>query len=318
MSCDRFSFSNIQFKFQSVVFYLAVLAIAHPPHRAYGAVEIQFTPVAKEDTNALLHNPDMGWVVYENYPVDDSPNGSSTMLTMPGDSFPEADAVALMFSWADIETSEGNYNFSKLDRAYNYWRARGKELQLRMSTEPLMLHVPGKPLAGTGPPKYIVDQLPANQKQMRHMENEMYIAIDARNPVYERRLKAFLRAVDSHFNSSRPVTLVDLRGFGAWGEWHSGFRYESLAARRETLKLILDAWCSSMPHRKLALSFSYDPDGLPALHAGPVENYDPSFTANYPEFLRYSAFDYALKKPNITFRRDGCGGAVHSNERKLN
>ena len=41
-------------------------------------------------------------------------------------------------------------------------------------------------------------------------------------------------------------------------------------------------------------------------------------TEHYGEYLRYSAFDYALTKPNVTYRRDGCGGAVHSNERKLN
>jgi hypothetical protein len=33
--------------------------------------------------------------------------------------------------------------------------------------------------------------------------------------------------------------------------------------------------------------------------------------------LNYSAFDYALSKPTVTFRRDGVGGAVHSNEQKL-
>src|SRR6266478_6611374 len=94
------------------------------------------TPV--EDTNAILHNPDMGWVVYENYSLDQDPQGSSTMLTLPEDDFPEADAVALMFSWQDIEPREGYYDFSKVDRAYDYWKKRGKEIQLRLSAESLL------------------------------------------------------------------------------------------------------------------------------------------------------------------------------------
>jgi hypothetical protein len=91
-----------------------------------------------EDTNAVLHNPDMGWVLYENYPLDQDPHGSSTMLTLPDDDFPEVDSVALMFSWQDIEPREGIYDFSKVDHAYDYWRKRAKAIQLRLSTESLI------------------------------------------------------------------------------------------------------------------------------------------------------------------------------------
>jgi hypothetical protein len=271
-----------------------------------------------EVTNAILHNPDMGWVLYENYPVDDSPHGSSTMLTMPEDSFPEADSVALMFSWADIETAENHYDFTKADRAYDFWAARGKAIQLRLSAEPLMLHVPGNPAAGTGVPGWLLNQLPQTARQTRTMESEKYTVVDAREPLYQRRLRNFLQSIHKHFGTTRPVTLIDLRGFGAWGEWHSGFRYPNLPERRNALKTILHIWSESFPDRPLALSYSYDPDGPDSLHAGSTEAFDPSCATNYPDFLNYSAFDEALKIPNITFRRDGCGGSVHSNERKLN
>ena len=33
--------------------------------------------------DSILHNPDMGWVLYENYPLDQDPKGSSTLLTLP-------------------------------------------------------------------------------------------------------------------------------------------------------------------------------------------------------------------------------------------
>src|SRR5205823_3516494 len=51
---------------------------------------------------------------------------------------------------------------------------------------------------------------------------------------------------------------------------------------------------------------------------GPHDRFEPALTTNYSAYLEFSAFDYALTKANITLRRDGCGGAVHSNERKLN
>src|SRR4051812_18435104 len=79
-----------------------------------------------EDTNAVLRNPDMGWVLYENYPLDTIPGGSSTLVALPNETFPEVDAVALMFTWQDVERTEGVYDFSKVDFAYDYWRKRGK------------------------------------------------------------------------------------------------------------------------------------------------------------------------------------------------
>ncbi len=270
-----------------------------------------------EDTNAILHNPDMGWVVYENYPLDADPHGSSTMLTMPGDAFPEVDAVALMFSWQDVETNKDVFDFSRVDAAYEHWRARGKTIQLRMSAESLMFWEKRNPPAGKGVPDYLLARLSSAEKQTHTLEGNNYTVVDARNPFYRQRLLIFLRAVREHFDQRRPVTLIDLRGFGVWGEWHSGFKYPSLEARHAALCEVMDIWSKSFPTCPLALSFSYDPDGPKELYAGPCDRFDPAFTANYQDFLRYSAFDYALTKTNLTFRRDGCGGAIHSNERKL-
>ena len=179
--------------------------------------------VPQEDTNAILHNPDMGWVIYENYPIDPTPGGSSTLVTMPGDSFPEVSAAALMFSWADVETAEDHYDFSNVDCAYNYWKKFGKQIQLRMSWEPLMLHVPGKPLAGYRVPLYVLDRLSPKEKELRNMGGEKYLCVDARTPYYQKRLRAFLKAVDKHFDAKRPVTVIDLRGFGAWANGIRGF-----------------------------------------------------------------------------------------------
>lgn len=271
-----------------------------------------------EDTNAVLHNPDMGWVLYENYPLDPDPHGSSTLLTLPGDDFPEADAVALMFSWQDVETREGVYDFSKVDAAYDYWQKRGKALQLRLSTESLMYWAHRTPPTGKGVPDYVLAHLGATERQTRTMDGAAYEVVDARNAFYRKRLAAFLRAVAQHFDARRPVALIDLRGFGAWGEWHSGFRYPDPQARRTALTSVLDVWSAAFPHNVLALSCSYDPDSPKAFYAGPYDHLDPAFTTNHNEFLNFSAFDYALTKTNITFRRDGCGGAVHSNERQLN
>ena len=92
----------------------------------------------KEDADAVLHNPGMGWVLYENYPLDQDPHGSSTLLQVPKENFDGVDSVAVMFSWQDVEKRPDEYDFSKVDFAYNYWVHRGKAIQLRLSTETLL------------------------------------------------------------------------------------------------------------------------------------------------------------------------------------
>ncbi len=270
----------------------------------------------QEDSIAVLHNPGMGWVLYENYPLD--PHGSSTLVTLPNEMFPEVDAVAVMFAWSDVERADGAFDWSKVDHAYDYWKARGKEIQLRMSTESLLYWNKANPPGGLGVPQWVLDRMPASAKQTRTSPDHIdYNVVDARDPAYRAYLTRFLNEVNRHFDRKRPVTLIDLRGFGLWGEWHQGFRYPSLAAKYQALVGVIDLWCKAFPSHKLALSASYDPDAPEALHDGPTDRYDEAFTKHYDEFLHYSAFDYALSNPQITWRRDGAGGAVHTKERKL-
>jgi len=53
--------------------------------------------VPAEDTNAILHNPGMGWVVYENYPIDQGPAWQLDHGDVAGGRFSGGDAVAVMF-----------------------------------------------------------------------------------------------------------------------------------------------------------------------------------------------------------------------------
>src|SRR5205814_9725438 len=153
--------------------------------------------------------------------------------------FAIADEVAVMFCWSDVEIAPDHYEFSIVDRAYDHWKARGKQIQLRMSAESLLWWNQRTPPTGTGVPRYVLDHLESDKKQIRRAEGIDYTVVDARDPFYQDRLQRFLAAVAHHFDDHRPVTLIDLRGFGLWGEWHSGFRYPTLEARRSALSAIL-------------------------------------------------------------------------------
>jgi len=276
-----------------------------------GKGHVTFTPT--EAKEALLHNPDMGWVIYENYPLDTG-KGSPTLMGCGEYTYPLVDAVGIMAAWSDIEKAPGVYDFSRMDYAYDYWHSRGKEIQLRLSSCSLLWW----PHSGKGVPKYVLDELPAKAKQYREWAGPGYWVVDARHPFYKKRLKAWLEAVAEHYSgTSRPVTLVDLRGYGVWGEGHSGFQYESLKARREALEGLVDLWYNAFKHFRLVANYSHDPTGPTEYYAGSLHQYEPFNTLFFKGYLHYSALDYALKKPNVTLRRDGVAGAINSNERLL-
>lgn len=281
-----------------------------------GAVETQ-TLIPREDPEVVLHNPDMGWVVYENYPLDGRPNGTGTMCVLPEAAFDGCDHVAVMFAWSDIEKEEGKYDWSRVDAAWDHWAQRGKTLHLRMSTEPLFGWAMLNPPAGLGVPSWLLQRIPENEKSLRHDGALSGWHVDARNRIYQDRLRVFLAEANTHFGAARTPALVDLRGFGRWGEWHSGFPYPTLTAKREALQAVIDIWSAAFPERMLAMSYSFDPDGPEALHAGSKRTFEEAAAATFNEYMAFSAFDLAIEKPNITLRRDGAGGAVSSNERKL-
>ena len=298
----------------SVIRYFVPLAVL----AAFATAQAE--PVAvvpAEDPNAIFSNPDMGWVLYENYPLDPRPGGSSTLVALPDETFPRVDSVALMFAWSDVETRDGHFDFSKVDFAYDHWQAKGKRIQLRMSSESLLWWNGANPPSGLGVPPHVLAQIPADQKQLRTQFGCTFAVVDARNALYRERLARFLKAVREHFGPQRPVELIDLRGFGMWGEWHTGFQFKSLDDRHEALRHVIDVWSGAFPEHWVSLSASYDPDSPKELWDGPTNRYDETFTKTYDAFLRFGAFDHALTKPNVTWRRDGAGGAVHSNERKL-
>lgn len=264
------------------------------------------TAYPTEDQSVVLHNPDMGWVLYDNFVI--SKRESPAYLNCPiyGYDFPGVDNVMLKFTWADIEKEEGVYDFTEVDIIYDYWTSRGKTLSLGMSTDSLLWYG----LSGTGVPMYVTEKMPPDKIQVRDYigNNSLkYKTCDASDPYYQERLSSFLKECDKHFKeTNRPMDYIDLRGYGLWGEWHQGYQYKTLETKRQALDDIMRIWSESFPDSWLALSYSYDPDE-------PNQNY--SNAQYYSKYLEWSAFDLAMEYPNITLRRDGAGGAVQNNER---
>ena len=259
-----------------------------------------------EDAEIVLHNPDMGWVLYDNYIISKTESPASELCALYGYDFPGVDNVMLKFTWADIEKEQDVYDFEEFDFIYDYWTKRGKTVSVGMSADSLLWY--GQ--YGRGIPDYVIKALPGNKVQNRkYPENQTltYNTCDANEPFYQKRLEKFLKACDAHFKKSgRTVDYIDLRGYGLWGEWHQGYIYSSLEKKRTALEDVMRIWSESFPDSWLALSYSYDPDDHTKSYSTP---------GMYEDYLYWSAYDLAMNYGNITLRRDGAGGAVQYNER---
>lgn len=273
------------------------------PVDEYTYNELTINPV--ENPDMVLSNPDTGWVLYDNYVFSPGESPASPSCFVYGFDFPGVDNIILKFTWADIEKNEGSYDFSRANYIYDYWKSRGKVLHLGMSTESLLWYG----TAATGIPQYVLNKIPESQKQVRNEYGHDFTVVDANNSYYQQRLKAYLDACAKNFSGNREVEIIDLRGFGMWGEWHTGYRYPSLAQKRTALSAVLNIWSKAFPKNWLALSYSYDPDDTTRSYANP---------SMYNQFLENSAYDIAANISNITWRRDGAGGAVQLNEYTFN
>jgi hypothetical protein len=242
------------------------------------------------DNKACFSNPGMGWVIHHYI-------GKEHKDYNEPDHYEQLDNVALLSWWAQLEPEENRFAFENLDDSVRRWTGLGKKLHFRISTDPMIY------LKNTeGAPRWLYDHYPV-PFQDRNEDNYLARFPDYLSADYQRAMRRFLCALADRYGDLPELETVDLRGYGPWGEWHSGYEYESYARRAAALRSVIDAWDYAFSGKKpLILSCSYEwmNNRVPPVHA----------PKSYEEYLYWSGFDYALRKPGISFRRDGIGGAV--------
>lgn len=243
-----------------------------------------------EDNGQVLSNPGMGWLIHHSI--------------LPGhkdvnepDTYEKLDNVALLSQWNHLEVEENRYHWEALDASIEKWTRLGKRLNFRISTEPMIYNG-----SGEGVPDYVFTKYHVPYQEKTGYGVTMRYP-DYLHPAYQERLTRFLQALCDRYKGLDALETVDLMGYGEWGEWHSGYDYASYPQRVKALRRILEIWDGVFAGKKpLLLSSSYEwrREMKPTVFA-------PS---SYAEFLYWSGFDYALTRPNISFRRNGIGGAV--------
>lgn len=279
----------------AAIFLCAACAISCLPMSLtnVNALQSATTTVTPTEISDPITNPDMGWV----YIVNAIPG--HTDIGRAGN-FSNINNVAVLSCWKELEPVEGQYNWSLVDEAINYWGAQqGKRIHFRISTDAMII-------SGYGYASGAPDWLDTNYRisyQTRSDQGVIFKLYDYTNTTYKTKLSNFLAAFANHYKDNPYLDVVDLLGYGTWGEWHSGHDFANLAQRESTLQDIINRWYTAWQEKKtLAISCSYEwrTDMVP----------NCSNPTSYSDYKAWSAFDYALTKPKLTFMRNGIAGAM--------
>lgn len=268
------------------------------------AREDGYVTVSPEKISGKLDNPGMGWSITE--------DGTFLGVLDNGETgdYDGIDAINYTSTWALMEPTEGEYDWSLLDEAIEKWGDKlGKILHLRITTDSFML-----PSTYTGAPYWLADKYNVPTQTFNYTSVSPVptaVAYDVTDENYLRALDKFLAALADHIRDVECIGDIDLRGYGLWGEWHTGFMFDTTNAKRNALITIIDHWQKAFEKdgHLLVLSSSWDP------------NYNSAYGVvsgdAYSDFYSWAALDYAFQFDNVTYRRDGAGAALLEQDRRL-
>jgi beta-galactosidase GanA len=124
---------------------------------------------------------------------------------------PSISGANLEWSWADIEPTEGVYDWSKVDRDINVWTSRGKQVILRFATGG-QISWSGS-VDGSYTPPWVFNTYGVQ----RVTETNGTVFPVYWNPVYLQKLTDFVNAAAARYDTNPYVAAVQI-GIGQGGE----------------------------------------------------------------------------------------------------
>lgn len=250
------------------------------------------------DNGKIIHNKQMGWVIHS-YVVESERDYNDV-----DDIYNICDNVALLYMWNKLEPKEGEFYFDELDKAIRKCIENNKFIHLRISTDPMIYN------GSNGVPDWVFENYDIKFQTRTDYGVEMKYP-DYLNPIYLEKMSNFLKVMANRYGHIEQILQIDLRGYGEWGEWHSGYMHSNRAEHNEALRKIIKVWCDAFKETKIPLAISSTYEWRADL---PLVLHAPK---SFEEYKYFQGFDYALKFDNVTFRRDGVGGAVRKFDMQL-
>jgi hypothetical protein len=194
---------------------------------------------------------------------------------------PSVDGVSVRQSWADLEPSEGVFDFTFLDTVVTMAKVSGKEVLLRIGTSG------GNANKGGNTPNWVfnavnAEPLPASHKFFTWNNNGTACTIPVFwDPVYLAKKKAMIKALGAHFANRSSVKIVSASFANAqsedWAVPHTATDVRKWLAAGYTSKKMLDAGRQIIDATMTAFPYQYV--SMAVGGDGPTLDPDPSYVA---------------------------------------
>ncbi len=279
------------------------------PENAYTSTNADgYTVVYPTPVKGALHNPGMGWIsLEEQTDIGKMDLGKNGLL-------PEIDNIGIQTSWALIEKKPGVFDWSLIDQAIDYWTGQGKRINFRICTDSLNL-----PEVFYGAPTWL-NEAPYNVdfEEYSYSGAAKARVNDLTDPTYKEYFERFMAKLSERYVDNPYLDTVDIRGYGMWGEWHSGHSFATMEERMFTLAYIVDIYAQKFAKNGITLFLSNSWD-----YQGSNEDGSSASTQGncaYEDYLIWSALDHAMSLEYVGYRRDGMSGngvTKYSTDEKL-
>ena len=183
-----------------VVLLAAMVRLASAVNASTTSAETITVHPERDDT--MLLNPGKGWVQYygaDKYTKDYIGIGYTR------------------WAWSVLEPKEGQYNWKEIDGFLAQFKRYGKKTAFGVMSVSTGLgqYVTPKWVfeAGAVPLAVPDDSSPTGQQIIPKTWDD---------PVFLKKLKAFVRALGQHYDGNPDIAFLDIRSYGNWGEGHIG------------------------------------------------------------------------------------------------
>jgi hypothetical protein len=197
------------------------------------------TRVEPEETNQLLPNPGMGWQTFHRFADDDQ-----NLAGLP------SGAAYFRFYWRELEPTEGQIEFPRLDDLLAHARRAGQKLGLRVmctgSRERLDV------------PQWLPDK--GCRGYEFQYEGGRHWVPDFDDPLFWKAHLRLIGELGKRYDGHPDLDYLDIGSVGLWGEWHMSGTGVDMPPIKTRLAII-DAYFQAFPNTPKLMLIG-DADGM--------------------------------------------------------
>lgn len=193
-----------------------------------------------ESDEPIYTNPGKGYLRY------------AVSGTQSEDVLQYASAGYARFHWAEIEPSEGVYNWQPIDDAIAYWESHGKGFAfgvINANTANATAYVTPKWVFDAGA-QYTQTTLSGGTVQYTPVWNDT---------IFLQKVTNFVNALAERYDGNQSVEFIDIRSYGNYGEMHVG-NLNSTALSLDDRKVHIDIYANAFEKTNLLMNVNKSAD----------------------------------------------------------